>query len=304
MSKKKEIKTYFAALTLSITIHVLVLLFIIIFSKTSLNSNKIVVIDLTLMNPVTAEAGVSGDKNESDTFEPRKKFQKFAVDDNEPVKGQTKQEAKEGTATKEKEEKAVTEVEITRVHEIPKEEKQVTAVKTASLFQDNEENNVPEYQSRSKRVGTFLGRSGESSVSLSSDGYENSLHTGYVYTESSGSSGDASKARYTKEDFSYVINILQGNLQYPELAIEKGWTGKVEVSFNITASGYVEDVKVSKSSGHEILDEEAIKLVERFSPFPKPPGAAKLKIPILYELKKNQNKNKKPEFSSDEVTLR
>jgi protein TonB len=63
-----------------------------------------------------------------------------------------------------------------------------------------------------------------------------------------------------------------------------GWEGKVITSFIVSSGGYVRDVRISKSSGYEILDENALKAINNASPFPKPPVEAQIIIPILYRL--------------------
>lgn len=53
---------------------------------------------------------------------------------------------------------------------------------------------------------------------------------------------------------------IQNNLKYPKDAIAQGLMGKVEVSFVISKTGKVTDVKVVKSV-HPILDAEAVRLI-------------------------------------------
>ena len=50
------------ALQMSLIVHALLLLLLIIFSKNTLNAQKVVVIDLTLIDQVTADEGSSGNK--------------------------------------------------------------------------------------------------------------------------------------------------------------------------------------------------------------------------------------------------
>jgi protein TonB len=91
-------------------------------------------------------------------------------------------------------------------------------------------------------------------------------------------------SHYLKAHFAYIKDLVHKNLIYPSKAIKMGWEGKVITSFIVSSDGYAKDLKISKSSGHEILDENAIKAIRNASPFPKPPIEAQIIIPILYQL--------------------
>jgi protein TonB len=102
-----------------------------------------------------------------------------------------------------------------------------------------------------------------------------------------GSSGyDASykNKRYLKAHFSYIKDLIHKQIIYPATAKKMGWEGKVIVSFIISSEGYTRNIMISRSSGHEILDENAVKAVQTASPFPKPPVEAQIIIPVLYQL--------------------
>ncbi len=63
-----------------------------------------------------------------------------------------------------------------------------------------------------------------------------------------------------------------GNLHYPEVAQEKGFTGILSMDVGIRADGSLYNIRIVESSGNEALDEAAIQIVERsapFSPLPK-----------------------------------
>ena len=92
------------------------------------------------------------------------------------------------------------------------------------------------------------------------------------------------KTRYFKMHFSYIKDIIHRQIIYPATAKKMGWEGKVIVSFIISSEGNTRNIMISKSSGHEILDENAVKAVKRASPFPKPPVEAQIIIPVLYQL--------------------
>lgn len=63
-----------------------------------------------------------------------------------------------------------------------------------------------------------------------------------------------------------------GNLNYPEQARREQLYGKLQLSVSIRADGSVENIEVSRSSGHRILDAAAMRIVKLAGPFsPLPP---------------------------------
>jgi TonB family protein len=95
---------------------------------------------------------------------------------------------------------------------------------------------------------------------------------------------DTEKSRYFRAHFSYIKDLIYKQLVYPATAKKRGWEGKVVLSFIVSSGGDVRNIMVSKSSGHEVLDENAMRAVKRASPFPKPPVEAQIIIPVLYQL--------------------
>jgi len=67
-----------------------------------------------------------------------------------------------------------------------------------------------------------------------------------------------------------------GNLNYPQRARELGIHGSLQVSVSIRADGSVENVEVSRSSHHRLLDAAALRIVKLAAPFsPLPPSITK-----------------------------
>lgn len=63
-----------------------------------------------------------------------------------------------------------------------------------------------------------------------------------------------------------------GQLNYPQEAVEKKLYGKLRLYVSLKSDGSVQETRVLRSSGHVVLDEAAIHIVELaapFSPFPK-----------------------------------
>lgn len=62
-------------------------------------------------------------------------------------------------------------------------------------------------------------------------------------------------------------NYLTEQLRYPEKARRKGLEGKAKVDFIVKESGEITDVKILKSSGVELLDAEALRVVRHMAPW-------------------------------------
>jgi periplasmic protein TonB len=110
-----------------------------------------------------------------------------------------------------------------------------------------------------------------------------------VQTSGGGSSppfGDAEEGRktYLKEHFSFIRSIINSKRSYPKLARRMGWAGTVKISFVICADGTVNNVRVLGSSGYDVLDKNTVETVKNCSPYPKPPVAAEIVIPVAYRL--------------------
>lgn len=103
-------------------------------------------------------------------------------------------------------------------------------------------------------------------------------------TGSGGSGAGSGQAAYLREHFVYIRDLIMKNLKYPEVARKLGWKGAVTVSFVVLESGTVHNIRVVKSSGHDILDKAVVKTVHETQPFPKPPVKAELTIPIVFRL--------------------
>jgi protein TonB len=77
--------------------------------------------------------------------------------------------------------------------------------------------------------------------------------------------------------------------RYPAPALRRGWEGTAEVLLQIAVDGKVTGITLGKSSGHVILDEEALEMVRRASPLPQAPAdfrgrALVVSVPIVFRL--------------------
>ena len=88
------------------------------------------------------------------------------------------------------------------------------------------------------------------------------------------------------EDFSKVIAAVKKHKNYPSNARRMKHQGVVEVRFLLKTDGSIDELKVTKSSGFESLDNGALENVEKASSeFPKPKEARYLRFPIAFTLK-------------------
>ena len=89
---------------------------------------------------------------------------------------------------------------------------------------------------------------------------------------------------YLNIHFSYIRERVNAALRYPLMARKQGWSGQVRVEFTILASGRIADLKIVESSGHRVLDRQALRAVESANPFPPPPVVATITLPVNFEL--------------------
>jgi periplasmic protein TonB len=76
---------------------------------------------------------------------------------------------------------------------------------------------------------------------------------------------------------------------YPKIAQMRGWQGECLLDLKIDGSGNVISANVKESSGHESLDNQALEMVRKASPFPAPPEALRgrsfnITVPVSFKL--------------------
>jgi len=77
--------------------------------------------------------------------------------------------------------------------------------------------------------------------------------------------------------------------RYPASAVERGWQGKVEVRMVIGADGRLADASIKASSGHEILDDQAIDMLRKGKTLVPIPASLRgrefsLDVPVIFKL--------------------
>ena len=90
--------------------------------------------------------------------------------------------------------------------------------------------------------------------------------------------------RYLQARFGYIRKQILKKLVYPQRARRMGWQGQVKIRFVVDTSGKVKDLEVLETSGYPLLDRQALKAVKRAAPFPPPPVAAEISLPITFRL--------------------
>ena len=88
---------------------------------------------------------------------------------------------------------------------------------------------------------------------------------------------------------SLLANAIAKYKQYPKIAQMRGWQGTVIADLEIDSKGSVVSVKIKKSSTYEVLDNEALEMIKKASPFPTPTESLRGKnfnvlVPISFKL--------------------
>ena len=95
--------------------------------------------------------------------------------------------------------------------------------------------------------------------------------------------------QYLESYSSLLANAIAKYKQYPKIAQMRGWQGTVIADLEIDGKGTVISIKIKKSSTYEVLDNEALEMIRKASPFPAPPESLRGKnfnvlVPISFKL--------------------
>ncbi len=79
---------------------------------------------------------------------------------------------------------------------------------------------------------------------------------------------------------------------YPRIAQLRRWEGKVQLKVFVARKGTITNVVVAESSGHEVLDRQAIEMVNRANPLPNMPEALQgreftILVPVVFRLERS-----------------
>lgn len=97
-------------------------------------------------------------------------------------------------------------------------------------------------------------------------------------------SAEQLQQQYTREHFAYIRKIINDKIRYPRAARIRGQEGTVMVTFIIRKDGTISHPQIVSSSGYALLDEQAISAILDAAPFPRPPVAAQMRVPVVYQL--------------------
>lgn len=71
--------------------------------------------------------------------------------------------------------------------------------------------------------------------------------------------------------FNKIKQSIESQWEYPELALRYGLQGKLSLEFTINGNGQLEQLRLIRTSGSQLLDEEAIRAIKAAAPFPPIP---------------------------------
>jgi protein TonB len=89
-----------------------------------------------------------------------------------------------------------------------------------------------------------------------------------------------------------LSRLLASHQEYPRLAAQRGWEGEVRLRLKVARQGNLLSVQVDRSSGHDILDQHALQLVDLANGLPPLPDGLEgneiqVIVPVNYRLKKS-----------------
>jgi len=71
--------------------------------------------------------------------------------------------------------------------------------------------------------------------------------------------------------FNKIKHSIELQWEYPEVALRYGLQGRLSLEFAIASNGQLERLRILRSSGSQVLDEEALRAIKAASPFPPLP---------------------------------
>lgn len=115
-------------------------------------------------------------------------------------------------------------------------------------------------------------------------------HTLSEYVPEQQREGDSVDGQDYGLDPVYLISIreqIEKHIDYPARARRLRLTGKVNLSFKITATGDLDDIHILAESPYPLLNKAVILAVKQAAPFPQPRREMSVELPILFSLKRS-----------------
>lgn len=96
---------------------------------------------------------------------------------------------------------------------------------------------------------------------------------------------DDARGRYSNT----LWGAISKHKQYPKIAQMRGWQGDAVVELLLDGNGKLKSKKIIQSSGHDVLDKQALEMVEKAAPYPIPPEVLRgnnftITVPIPFKL--------------------
>jgi protein TonB len=87
-----------------------------------------------------------------------------------------------------------------------------------------------------------------------------------------------------------LIGAARRYKRYPRVAMDNNWEGTAEITMMIGSNGMISSVMIKTSSGHEVLDQQALEMFKRAKPLVPIPAALRGKeftvvLRAIYSLK-------------------
>jgi protein TonB len=87
-----------------------------------------------------------------------------------------------------------------------------------------------------------------------------------------------------------LISVARKYKRYPRLAMDNNWEGGVVVQMVIGTSGMISALSIKTSSGHEVLDQQALEMFKKATPMVQIPPALRgkefaIELRAIYSLK-------------------
>lgn len=110
---------------------------------------------------------------------------------------------------------------------------------------------------------------------------------------SEGSSAEKVEAMPEDKIANHMLGLIRRSIQehfvYPPFAQRQGWEGEVLVALQLSAEGEIRDIRVVRSSGYRVLDEDALLILRRICSIPNARAwlhgqQYSAQIPIIYRL--------------------
>ncbi|HSD53723.1 MAG TPA: TonB family protein [Burkholderiales bacterium] len=86
-----------------------------------------------------------------------------------------------------------------------------------------------------------------------------------------------------------ISRLLARYREYPRVALMRGWEGTVTMRLRVAPGGKLVEAKVEGSSGHQVLDAQAVEMVRRVPDLPQPPESLRdrefaVLVPVIFRL--------------------